>query len=84
MRGPCVCVGRAPIVGLVSPNLGNLLSHLDPGLASQGYVDSIRSVRPSLIHPYLSMVAGVGSLVMLSITEANPNTPDPVCTVILA
>lgn len=30
------------------------------------------------------MVTVVGSLVLLSITDANPNTPDPDCTVILA
>jgi hypothetical protein len=33
---------------------------------------------------YLCIVTGVGSLVMLSITEANANTPDPVCNVTLA
>jgi len=33
---------------------------------------------------YCCMVTVVGSLVMLSITEANPNTPDPDCTVSFA
>jgi hypothetical protein len=32
----------------------------------------------------LCMAMVVGSLVMLSTTEANPNTPAPDCTVILA
>ena len=34
--------------------------------------------------PYCCMVTVVGSLVMLSMTEPNPKTPDPDCTVILA
>ena len=33
---------------------------------------------------YYCIATVVGSLVMLSITDANPNTPDPDCTVILA
>ncbi len=33
---------------------------------------------------YRCIVAGVGSLVMLSIIEAKANTPDPDCTVTLA
>ena len=45
---------------------------------------SLHVASPSAAPPYRCMATVVGSLVMLSITEAKANTPDPDSTVILA